>query len=107
MQTNGLYVSPVIAEVLYIQALGLVRDKDHRIAFKLGELGEVKLTTEYQVICVEHFGGVKFEARVAMGNRDFDVSFVIDSRFLEEYVPGFWTCGCAADAQPQPPRQLN
>jgi len=94
MRTSGLYMTEGMAEQLYLLALDMVREQERLRDFKIEDrdkqVGEGRMTTDYATVCVGHFGGITFDAIVEWETRRFEVSFILDSRYLHEFVPGYW-----------------
>lgn len=103
LQTNGLFVHTAIYELLYLEALTLVQNKDHYRTFKIPDwegrlIGDGRLETKHQNAVMGTMGGVKFTAEVSIEARQFKIVFIIRTDHLEEYVPGFWSLAAPSSA---------
>ncbi|MEO5927061.1 MAG: hypothetical protein ABIO72_00115 [Patescibacteria group bacterium] len=84
-------MTEAIAERLYLMALEMVEEQLTRHSYYDKNVGEANMTTTYKVLNMGAQSGIKFEAEVAAGSRQFKVDFLLDTRFLHEFVPGVWT----------------
>ncbi len=106
MRTDGLHMTTGLAETLYRHAVDMAEGKSIRRDFRIGNAGEGCITTNYRTSVMGNYGGVRFDATVAIESRQFEVSFIIDTRYLDRFMPGYWTL---MDAEPisDDPSMLN
>jgi len=90
MQTSGLHITSEIADMLYQLAIEMVNQKAQRLPFEVGEIGEGLLTTRYKTVAIGCRGGLEFRADIAIESRQFEVSFILDDRYLKEALPMVW-----------------
>lgn len=92
LNTSGMYVSPGILDLLRAEAVDLATSKEHRRDFSHAGVCMGSISTQYRTVALGGtISGVKFEATLEINNRTFKVSFIVDERFLFEFVSdGFY-----------------
>lgn len=92
LTTNGGFLSAGVLEALYLAALELVRDNERSVRISLGKgVGEGRLETEFKTMNLVTFSGPKFTSTLEIGAQTFRIEFIVDERYVREFVPGTWT----------------
>lgn len=90
MQTHGMHITTQVADSLYEYAITLAQTGQKLMNFKIPDVAEGVLTTQFQTVAFVENAGIQFSARIESGPRTFDISFIIDERYLKEAMPGIW-----------------
>jgi hypothetical protein len=91
LRTSGMYMTEDFAWALYRGALEMVEGNLRELEIQAKDVGEANITTDYKVLALGHRGGIKFLVDASIGSRQFKIEFLLDTRYLREFVPGRWS----------------
>ena len=91
LQTSGLYVDDGLCDQLYLLTLAMAKCASRREDFILKEDGTVQgtgsLSTSYSIASIGQFSGIEFKGKIDVGNRSFEICFLIGEQFLGRKKP--------------------